>query len=396
MAPPANSTRVNGLFASIEPRAFRKTRNLWLAYASEAMAPAMRAAAAIASKGARTEPGEWRRGLILSHTHIGDVLYRTCSLAALRDALPYCEWSYAASPASAEALRNNPHLSEVLPIVEGEDSWQLATGGLAALAQRKFDVALCTNTLRHYPDLILSAKLGIPNRVAFSNKGFSGLITHPVHHVFPDSYPSCFRAMVSSITKEPGTWPLAPAMHPGPSDEVKADELWKSFGLGDPSRVVACSVTTRQARGNWPESVILDVLTRARMQNEFDVVLCGAREDAMHLREVAEGLPFPARILAGEANILTFAAFLRRCSALLTLDSGPRHIGNAMGIPVIFARNLAHSRIEAGRYCASETDLAPDVEYLSDDQVNRVTRGMSVDAMARVLLDRLSAQDGRA
>lgn len=384
------------LFKSIDPRAFRRKRNLWMAYASEAAAPVLAVAARAAAKGARTEPHQWRRGLILSHTHIGDVLYRTCSLKALRDALPQCEWTYAASPGSAEALRNNPYLREVLPVVAGENSWQLTPGGFATLARRQFDVVLCSNTLRHYPDLFLAARLGIPNRVAFSNKGFSGLITHPVRYDFPESYPSYFRAMVASVAGSKGDWALVPELYPDESNDELATALWKGFGLDSSLSVVACALRTRQASGNWPYSVMLDVLIRARAQRKFDVVLCGAPGDANQLDEVAATLPFPVRVLAGEADVLTFAAFLGKCSALLTLDSGPRHIGNAMKIPVIFARNLSHSMKEAGRYTGLETDLAPDVEYLPDSEVEIVTRALSTDAMAKVLLDRISEQVGRA
>lgn len=384
------------LFESIDPQAFRRKRNLWFACASEALAPILSVAASLAAKGERTEPRQWRRGLILSHTHIGDVLYRTCSLKELHEALPQCEWTYAASRGSAAALRNNPYLSEVLPIVAGENSWQLTRGGFATLAQRQFDVVLCSNTLRHYPDLFLAARLGIPNRVAFSNKGFSGLITHPVRYNFPDSYPSYFRTMVASVFGSKGDWALVPELYPDASNDESATALWKGFGLDSSSIVVACALKTRQASGNWPQSVMLDVLIRARAQRPFDVVLCGAPGDVTHLNEVAAALPFPARVLAGEADVLTFAAFLGKCSALLTLDSGPRHIGNAMKIPVIFARNLSHSMREAGRYTGLETDLAPDAEYLADGEVERVTRALSTDAMATVLLDRISEQVERA
>lgn len=374
--------------ASIQPKAFRKSHNLWLAYASEVSAPFLRFAAKAAGRGPRTSPGEWRRGLILGHTHIGDVLYRTCSLPTLRKALPQCKWAYAASEASQAVLENNPDVAEVLPIIRGENSWDLTRGGFAELSSRSFDVVLCSNTLRHHPDLALATALRIPNRVGFVGKGFSGLVNYPVHLAFPDSYASYFRAMVAAVTGAPADWPLRPRMYPSASDNANAAELWMRFGF-NARPVVACSLRTRQASGNWPEHVLVSVLKAARDRREFDVVLCGAPSDAAEMRSLAARLPFTAHVLAGESGLLAFAAFLSRCSALLTLDSGPRHIGNAMGVPVVFARNLSHSKIEAGRYCESETDLAPDVEYLSSEESERVARAQSVLRMADLLLERL-------
>ena len=110
------------------------------------------------------------------------------------------------------------------------------------------------------------------------------------------------------------------------------------------------------------------------------------------MNSIAEALPFDVRVLAGQTSVLELAAFLGQCSALLTLDSGPRHLGNAAGIPVFFARNLSHSMIEAGRYCETETDLAPPVEYLDDTEVERVARAQPVGMLAAKIVATLTAR----
>jgi ADP-heptose:LPS heptosyltransferase len=328
--------------------------------------------------------------LILGHTHIGDVLYRTCSLPALREYLPGCEWTYLTSTASAEILSGNPHVKEVLTSIKGENSWNLEDGAFADLKSREFDVVLCSNTLRHYPDLALAVALGIPNRVAFSGKGFSGLITHPVPLPFPAPYASYFRAMVADIVGRSPDWRLRPRVYPSEASLSNAYELWNRFALGA-KPVVACSLTTRQARGNWPVEVMTAVLQQARARTDFDVVLCGTSSDSAALQSLGETLPFDVRILAGQASLPEFAAFLRKCAALLTLDSGPRHIGNAVGIPVLFARNLSHSMVEAGPYCDTEIDLAPPVEFLDDGEVERVARAQPAGMLADKLVATLSA-----
>ncbi|HZI99498.1 MAG TPA: hypothetical protein VFD22_02465, partial [Gemmatimonadaceae bacterium] len=116
----------------------------------------------------------------------------------MREYLPECEWTYLTTPGSAEVLENNPHMAEILPLVKGENSWELVGGGFSALAKRKFDVVLCSNTLRHYPDLALATTLGIPERFAFSGKGFSGLINNPVDMEFPQAYAAYFQKMVGA------------------------------------------------------------------------------------------------------------------------------------------------------------------------------------------------------
>jgi ADP-heptose:LPS heptosyltransferase len=122
---------------------------------------------------------------------------------------------------------------------------------------------------------------------------------------------------------------------------------------------------------------------------DFEVVLTGGARDSAELDTAAREFSFSVRVLAGKLGLRALTAFFARCSAMLTLDSGPRHMGNAAGIPVLFARNLSHSREEAGKYCATEIDLAPAVEYLSNDNAQRVVRGIPPSQTARTLVETL-------
>ena len=378
----------------VEPQAFRRRHNVAMAYASEAAFPLLRAVSFLRRTGHRTAPQSWRRGLILGHSHIGDVLYRTCSLQALRESLPECAWTFATTTGGAAVLRGNPNIEEVLPVVAGEDSWELADDGFDRLRSRQFDAVLCTNTLRHYPDLALATWLGIPNRVAFVGKGFSGLIDHPVQLPFPSAYPAYFRTMVAAVCDRAPDWNLIPRLYPDTVDEDNAMRCWADLGVGNGRPVVACSLLTRQKDGNWPPAVMLSILAAARARMQFDVVLSGSEADAAFIHELASSLPFEVSVVAGRLSVREFASFLGRCSALLTTDSGPRHIGNAMGIPVVFGRNLSHSRVEAGRYCPTEIDVAPPVEYLGNEEASRVAHSQPEERMADALLSAIQTRPG--
>lgn len=379
---------MSGSGGRVNDAAFRTRTKRWLAHTSEFVAPLLRTGAAIASRGAPSETPAWRNGLILGHNHIGDVVYRTCSLEQLAEALPECQWSYLTSAESAELLEGNPGIREVMPWSAGENAWDLKQGKFAELKQRQFDVVLCTNTLRHYPDLALSVALGIPNRVGYTYKGLSALITRGAPINFPSPYPAYFRAMVADVAGRAPSWPLRPRIYPDNVSVAAASKAWNEIGLQQ-GHVVACSLTTRQASGNWPISHLLAALEQARAQMEFGVVLTGGASDASELADAAKQLTFPVHVLAGGLGLRGFASFLTRCSALLTLDSGPRHIGNAAGIPVLFARNLSHSMVEAGKYCDTEIDLAPPVEYLSDSETKKVVAGLSPAKTASRLVETL-------
>lgn len=380
----------------LDPSVFHRPARRWLGEGTELAAPVLRALGRFRAGRPPSDPARWRRGLILGHSHIGDVLYRTCSLPQLSAALPKCRWSYLCAPSAAPLLQGNPAVAEVLPLMTGDDVWRLAPGGFAALRARRFDVVLCTNTLRHYPDLALAAALGVPARVGFAHKGLSGLLTRAAPFRHPSPFAAYFRSLVADVAGLVDDWTLRPRVHVTRGDAEAATAAWRHLGVEGGRPVVACALTTRQPHGNWPREHLLDALRQALKVRAFDVVLCGAADDGPVLDAAAAALDGRARVLAGALELRAFTAFLGRCDALLTLDTGTRHLGNAARIPVLFARNLLHDRVEAGAYCDGETDLAPlDAERLPEGAIARVVARVSPAAVADRLLAALDASGRR-
>lgn len=338
---------------------FRDTHRYLAAVASEVARPALRAYARSRARGAPTPPSTWRRGVILGATHIGDVLYRTCSLAQLHDGLPDCRWTYVTTRVGAELLAGNPAVADVVEIDEGDPT--LA----AQLARAGFDVALCTDNIEHHTGLGTAVRAGIPNRVAFGSKGLTGLATLalPVPRA---SWPEQFAQMVRAVTNRAEPWPLRPRVYMTESDTREAAGVFDRLPHPDASLTIAAAVTTRQRLGVFPPSLFAEILRRAvAIEPSARVLLTGSADDREALESVATVVGDRATVSAGTLRVRETVALLGRCDAFLGSDSGPRHMANAAGIPVFFVRNMAVPEIEAGRYCDTEVDLAPPGQYLS-------------------------------
>jgi ADP-heptose:LPS heptosyltransferase len=350
--------------------AFRQSRNYYLALLTELAAPAMSAAARLRS-GNPSPASSWRTGLIIGHTHIGDVLYRTASLPHLAQTLPQCKWYYLCSDESAAVLSGRRDIAGVLPLVTGEDSWTLEPDGFDTLLSYQFDVALCTNTLRHYPDLLLSIALGIPNRVGYSYKGLSGLMTTAITFDYPSPFPAYFRTMVSTITGTTEHWDLRPTIALSAADTELADNFLAGLELNG-APILACCPATRQSLGAWPADQLVDAAEQAAGPFDARVVLCGGPGDRPLLESLAARTTVRCDILAGMLPLKSFAAFLSRCAVVLAQDSAPRHLANAVRTPVVFLRNISVSRVETGTYCETELDAAPEDERVTEDRFNEV------------------------
>jgi ADP-heptose:LPS heptosyltransferase len=333
---------------------FERAANFRLALLSENFRPLLRRAALVLARGAApSAPAAWRRGLILGPSHIGDVLYNTPALPALRAGLPECRWTCAASAASAPVLRGNPACDEVLVLPE--------SGRFIALRGRRFDVAL-TYATNPWRDLLLAAALGIPNRVGYVHKGFSGLVTHPVTIDLPQPFPAYFRDLVLQLTGAPpeSIPSLRPLLYPAAAEEEALERQRQRLGLewnGPP--LLACAVTSRQRAGIWPAEKFLQAILHFRRQTRCIVLYLGAKEDTAELRALAARSGPDTHVLAGDLELPAVALLLRRCRAALATDSAVRHLANAAGIPVVFIRNLAVRAVETGAYTDTEIDLAP-------------------------------------
>jgi len=376
---------------------FAEPRKYALAVASELAAPVLRGTAAMLARGLPSAPQAWRRGLILGHNHIGDVLYRTPSLPHLRRALPNCEWHYLAAPHSAEVLVGNPYVHQVHTLRRDDNRWRLGREQFAALRAYRFDVALCTNNKGHYADLALAAVAGIPSRVAFAYKGMSGLITHPAPISYPAPIPTYFRSMVAHIAGLEPDWDLTPEVFPSEADVASAEWHLRESGVGVDRPLVACALTSRQTRdAMWPAARYVSALRVARAEADFDVVLLGAAADAPLLEWTAAQLPQRCALLAGRLGLRSVVALLRRCAAALCSDSGPRHLANAAGTPVLFVRNLYGLAVEAGPYCANEIDLTPpELECVPRARQAAALEAIRADLVAARLVELLDSAPAR-
>ncbi len=311
---------------------------------------------------APTPPEQWRKGVIIGPHHIGDVLYNTASLPALRAGLPHCSWSYIVSGPSAQVLEGNPHLEEVIRVEDPGGFRTRLKNNRAALAPRHFDVALTYAGGSAWEDLLIAAASGIPNRIGYVHKGFSGLTTHPVSIRFPQPFPAYFRDLVCQLMGQPSEAipSLQPLVYSDSGHEAAVDQLAASWGLDWKKHpVLACAVTSRQPFGIWPKERFLETVRYVREREACAVIFFGAKSDGGELRRLAAPLGDGVHVVAGELDLRAIVALLRRCHAALTPDSGPRHLANAAGIPVVFLRNLFNREIETGAYCATDHDLAP-------------------------------------
>lgn len=375
-------------------QAFRRKGNWVAAVIVERMASVLRLYARGRSRREQDRPTTWRRALLLGASHIGDILYRSCSFGALKKGLSDCEVYHLVTPAESEVLRDNPFVNGILPWMVSDTVTDMTPDRVEELRRMEFDAVLATSSIRYWPELSLAVRLGVPNRVGYVHKGFSGWVTAPVPIHYPQAFPIYFRDYVSHLTGMSPEWSVEPKVYLNTAILSEVDAAWAAAGFRSGDPVLACFMTTRQRIKSLPADLIGRILKELTQRTRVRLALLGAAGDAELLRTVDRQYNLNARVCAGSLSIRGLYGFVSRCTAVISTDSGPRHLANAAGVPVFFFRNLWSNAVETGAYLDSEVDLCPPgLQYLSDAEYRRVLEDLSasdvLDTILRGVGDRL-------
>jgi len=342
--------------AALNPAHFQNQRMFRLAQLAEMGAPVFTGLRKLLIR-APSPPAQWRKVLIASggSTHIGDVLYRTPGLAALKAHFPHWEIVYAGEQTTRELLQNEPAVSSILNL-----SGHRVAEKVALVRKHRFDAILCTQTRKGASDLLVGTLSGIPNCAGYPAKGLGSLITHPVPFNFPKPFAAYFKDMVQTLIGHEGDWALDPVLHIGADDRKLAEAEWYRLGLDRiPRPVIGFFPFTRQARGQWSNGFTA-ALAKQLAKLDMTLVLGGAPTDESAASALAESLasrpPLRMRI---PQNLRAVAAFIQKCDSVVCADSGPRHLAAAVGTPRFFPSNPAPNvhPVETGPYLEHDFDF---------------------------------------
>lgn len=365
----------------LDPADFVRVRNYALIQLLELAAPVQKLFADVWVRRRSTAPEQWRRGLLLGSHHIGDVLWTTSSIAALKQALPQCEWTYVASPTSAQVLIGNPNVADIL--VYDTFEYPIPSGIKKRLAALGFDAIVCTNRFRYERELRVGIQLRIPNRISYSNKGFHGWATKSVQTRGRLPYPAYFRELIADLVGLDPIWSLRPQIYPTARHEEEAKAC--IGGRGESREFYVLFNGARTSRNLLSTEVVLAVIRLLLVSDKADIILAGGREDAKDWESLAAQIgDARVRNIAGQMSLLGLACLLRSAKAVLTPDSGPRHLANAAGAPVVYLLPLdEQNATDVGPYLLTERAILEGRLDTTKSGIDPVKRANAIVAHLR-------------
>lgn len=287
---------------------------------------------------------EFKNILVIRTDRMGDVVLTTPVFKALRVSFPRAKISVLVQPAMKDLVQGNPFVDQVL--VDDRRGRHKMVWGFFKLVRdirrQKFDAAFIFHTKRRTN--LLAFLAGIPSRIGYRDRKWGFLLTRQ----FTDERALGLKHearycmdIVDRLGLE--TVQLKPV--------VPLEDLWEgwverllaaNYSASSIRRMVAVHLGASDPSKCWPVDSYARVLTALRRQNaHFEFILVGAADVRGPAAALKTRLDFSVFDLTGQTTVAQLASVLHRCRLLISNDSGPVHLADALGTPVIsiFTRN---------------------------------------------------------
>jgi len=286
------------------------------------------------------------RILLVRLRQIGDVIFTTPAVHALRDRFPDALITYLVEPAAAAVVAGNPHIDELIVVPR--------RGGLAGL---RADAALVWRLRRRAYDVaidfhggprasMLAWLSGARERIGYEAPGRSWMYTRTVPRPRTPIGGHSVRnqwALVSALgieAPEPERYPVEMAIDEQAAEAVSARVA--TAGVDPDDSVVVIHVSAGNPFRRWPAAAFARVAsTLARGDRRRVIVTSGPSDGNAASRVIEEArrqLPESDRhrvLACGEFSLAELRALVERAALYIGGDSGPMHIASTSHVPIV-------------------------------------------------------------
>ena len=286
------------------------------------------------------------RILLIRLRLIGDVVFTTPLIRALRRAYPEARLDYIVEPHAWPVVDRNPHVNEVIVASRPDARGRVAQD--FALARRlrasRYDLVI---DLHGGPrSALLAWGSGAPRRIGYTIPGRSWMYTERVPRA-RDLRPRHSVVNQWDLLRPLGFGDPSPEadgteMPVVPEVAASVDARLAAAGLGDGHTLIVLHVSAGNPFRRWPADAFVDLITRLAETDARRrvIVMSGPSE-----REAAATIGARARERLGAAadrvvdrmefDLRELRALLDRAQLFVGGDSGPLHIAGTTGVPVV-------------------------------------------------------------
>jgi heptosyltransferase-2 len=255
--------------------------------------------------------------LVKGNNWLGDAVMSLSMFRSLKEMTPRGRVTVLTKPAFADLYRGVPYVDDVLAHKRGGvRPWMEM---VREITRQKFDAAIVLPRSFSAALLVWSAR--IPRRIGYGRARF---LTETPELIGRDHRVRHYHHLLSALGKPPAVRP--PRLEILPEAAAWAKEILP----GGPWIGLNPGATYGVAKQWFPERFI--ALGR-RLSAVARIAVVGGPSEAELGRRVAQETG--GVNLAGRTTISQLAAAIARCALFVTNDTGPMHVADAVGVPIV-------------------------------------------------------------
>jgi lipopolysaccharide heptosyltransferase II len=295
--------------------------------------------------------------LLIRPDHLGDLLFTTPALRALRAAFPQARITCLVGPWAEAVVASNPHIDEIMLCPFPGFTRQTKKSVIEPyvilgrygrlLREKEFDLAVVLR-FDHWWGALLAYLARIPRRVGYAIAEVKPFLTDAIPYIPGRHEVEQNLALVEAVSGQKEQ-PIVPSDYPlelpfNAQDQEFATRYLAEQGIGNDDLLVCIHPGAGAPVKLWRDEGWAQVADDLVAGYGAKVILTGSADEAPLVQAIAGRIASQPIVAAGETTLGQLAALMARCRLVLGVDSGPLHLAVAMGIPTVHLYGPVDSR----------------------------------------------------
>ena len=299
--------------------------------------------------------------LLIRPDHLGDLLFTTPALRALREAFPQARITGLIGPWAEAVVTSNPCLDEVIlcpfpgfarqPKRSTIEPYIVLGRYARLLREKEFDLAVVLR-FDHWWGALLAYLARIPRSVGYDMAEVKPFLTDAIPYVPGRHEVEQNLTLVTAVSGQPPLrrldgqpWQRFPLEFPLRAQDLAfAVHYLAEQGVGDDDPLVCIHPGAGAPVKLWRKEGWARVADALVERYGAKVILTGSASEEPLVQAIAEQMASQPLVAAGQTTLGGLAALMARCRLALGVDSGPLHLAAAVGTPTVHLYGPVDSR----------------------------------------------------
>jgi lipopolysaccharide heptosyltransferase I len=279
--------------------------------------------------------------LIIRLSSIGDIIHCTPVASSLKAAWPDCKITWMVGEVSADLLKNNPNIDEIL--IWSREKFE------KYLRAYRFKEALgmwrdlqCKLRGKHFYAVLDIHGLFLTGMIARQAKTEKRIGLKGAKELNSLFMSESGKALGKHITDKYlgvltclGIESVDHRTYLVVSEEARqfVKKLLQEHAVAPQERILVLVLGTTWATKNWPPVFFIEIIKL--LYRDFRIILCGGKAEVEMGREVETKAGVPIINSIGLTSLLEMAGIIEKASVVVAGDTGPLHMAGALGVPTV-------------------------------------------------------------